>query len=123
MLAFTGHKGLFGPTGIGGLVLGPDVELSPQRVGGTGVDSADPYQPDSYPARLEAGTLGIHAISGLHAAQHWFASIGQAVDTMDVTSEELIDPIDDNGTSPVSADHHRLCACLLYTSPSPRDRG
>ncbi len=110
MLAFTGHKGLFGPTGIGGLVLGANVELSPQRVGGTGVDSADPYQPESYPARLEAGTLAIHAISGLHAAQQWFASIGQEVETTDVTSEELIDPIDDNSTSSVSADHHRLCA-------------
>ena len=110
LLAFTGHKGLFGPTGIGGLVVGADVDLHPQRVGGTGVDSADPYQPETYPARLEAGTLGIHAISGLHAAQRWFAAIGRSLDTNNVRGDDLIDPTGDEITSSASTDHNRLCA-------------
>lgn len=64
-LAFTGHKSLGGPTGIGGLILGPDLEPAPSRFGGTGVDSMNPYQPEEYPARLESGTqnmLGILAL-------------------------------------------------------------
>ena len=44
-LAFTGHKSLLGPTGTGGLVLSPDLDLSPSRFGGSGVDSLNPFQP------------------------------------------------------------------------------
>ncbi len=64
-IAFTGHKSLGGPTGIGALVLAPDFDLRPSRYGGTGVDSKNPFQPEEYPARLEAGTqnmLGILAL-------------------------------------------------------------
>ena len=48
-LAFTGHKSLGGPTGIGALVLAPDLDLQPSRFGGTGVDSKNLFQPDEYP--------------------------------------------------------------------------
>ena len=61
-LAITGHKSLGGPTGIGALILAPDFDLLPTRFGGTGVDSRNPYQPDAYPARLEAGTLNMLGI-------------------------------------------------------------
>lgn len=64
-LAFTGHKALLGPTGIGGLVLGPDLDLEPTRFGGTGVDSRSPYQTREYPYRLEAGTINLLGILGL----------------------------------------------------------
>ncbi len=78
LLAFTGHKGLFGPMGIGGLVVAnSDLQLNPARVGGTGVDSKDPLHPQIYPYRLEAGTLAVPAIAGLHAAQQWFALLGK----------------------------------------------
>lgn len=75
VLTFTGHKGLFGPMGIGGLIVAESVDLKPIRFGGTGVDSASPFQPDEYPNRLEAGTLCIPGIAGLNAAQKWFASM------------------------------------------------
>ena len=75
-LAFPGHKGLFGPTGSGGLIVAPGVELRPSRVGGTGVDSASVYQPGALPFRLEAGTLGLPGIAGLHAAQRWLHALG-----------------------------------------------
>ncbi|MDP6708673.1 MAG: aminotransferase class V-fold PLP-dependent enzyme [Alphaproteobacteria bacterium] len=78
VLAFTGHKGLFGPMGIGGLIVGEGVEISPARVGGTGIDSISPFQPDDYPHRLEAGTVSIPGIAGLNAAQKWFAELGRA---------------------------------------------
>jgi len=57
VLTFTGHKGLFGPMDIGGLIVSENVELNPVRVGGTGVNSISDFQPDGYPHRLEAGTL------------------------------------------------------------------
>ena len=77
MLAFTGHKGLFGPTGIGGLIVRDGVEIRPLRVGGTGVDSLHPFQPDAYPNRLEAGTVSVPGIAALNAAQKWFARLGR----------------------------------------------
>ncbi len=64
-LAFTGHKSLLGPTGIGGLVLAPDLHPQPTRFGGTGIDSANPLQPLFYPSRLEAGTINLLGILGL----------------------------------------------------------
>ena len=64
-LAFTGHKSLLGPTGIGGLVLAPDINPRPMRFGGTGIDSANPLQPLFYPSRLEAGTINLLGILGL----------------------------------------------------------
>ena len=68
VLCFTGHKGLLGPQGTGGLCIRPGVELRPLLRGGTGIHSYDRDQPQEYPARLEAGTLNSHGIAGLNAA-------------------------------------------------------
>lgn len=76
VLTFPGHKGLFGPMGIGGMIIAESVELVPQRYGGTGVDSLSTFQPDAYPYRLEAGTVSLPGIAGLHAAQLWFRQLG-----------------------------------------------
>ena len=78
VLCFTGHKGLFGPMGIGGMIVADGVEIRHVRVGGTGVDSISTFQPDAYPHRLEAGTGSIPGIAGLNAAQKWFADLGRA---------------------------------------------
>lgn len=80
VLTFTGHKGLFGPMGIGGLIVAEEVEIQPCRFGGTGVDSISDFQPLTYPHRLEAGTVSIPGIAGLHAAQKWFAEQGRSTD-------------------------------------------
>ena len=53
VLCFTGHKGLLGPMGIGGMVVADGVEIRHVRVGGTGVDSISEFQPEPYPHRLE----------------------------------------------------------------------
>lgn len=78
VLVFTGHKGLFGPMGIGGMIVSQDLNLPPARVGGTGVDSLSPFQPEMYPYHLEAGTVNLPGIAGLNAAQKWFAELGRS---------------------------------------------
>ena len=76
VLCFTGHKGLMGPQGTGGLCLRPGVEIRPWCVGGTGVQSYLETQPPAYPTRLEAGTLNGHGIAGLHAALAFLQEVG-----------------------------------------------
>ena len=68
VLCFTGHKGLMGPQGTGGLCIRQGVEIRPLLRGGTGVHSYDKNQPQAYPTRLEAGTLNSHGLAGLDAA-------------------------------------------------------
>ncbi len=75
-LAFTGHKSLLGPTGIGGLYVREGVHVNHTRAGGTGVESAYPYHLDHYPFRLEVGTPNVLGIVGLHAAQAYIAERG-----------------------------------------------
>jgi len=64
-VAFTGHKSLMGPTGVGGLVIHPDLDLQSTRYGGTGIDSESPLHTQDYPHRLEAGTINLMGIIGL----------------------------------------------------------
>ena len=77
-LAFTGHKALFGPTGTGGICIADDAEIKSSVWGGTGVKSAHPYHLEEFPYRLEAGTLNLMGICGLHAGQDWIAKRGMA---------------------------------------------
>jgi len=64
-LAFTGHKGLLGPTGTGGLVVGQRAGVGAWREGGTGGDSSSPIQPEEFPHHLEGGTPNVFGIAGL----------------------------------------------------------
>jgi cysteine desulfurase family protein len=65
LVAFTGHKSLLGPMGIGGLCVGEGVEIPHSRAGGTGVDSARRRHLEQYPYRLEYGTPNMMGIAGL----------------------------------------------------------
>lgn len=76
ILCCAGHKALMGPTGTGVCAVAPGVDLAPWRVGGTGVDSKNPNQPDSWPERLEAGTPNVCGIAGLGAAATWLSREG-----------------------------------------------
>jgi cysteine desulfurase family protein len=67
LLAFPGHKGLFGPTGTGALYVAPRIKLRPWREGGTGGDSSSPTQPAEMPFILEGGTPNVLGIVGLIA--------------------------------------------------------
>lgn len=74
VLCFTGHKGLLGPQGTGGLVLAPEVEVEPLLRGGTGIHSFEPDQPRGMPERLEAGTQNAHGLAGLTAGIEYVQS-------------------------------------------------
>lgn len=73
---FTGHKGLFGPQGTGGLLVRDGIEIEPFKRGGSGVQTYNEDQPKEYPTRLEAGTLNSHGIAGLSAAIDYLNDVG-----------------------------------------------
>lgn len=76
MLAFTGHKGMLGPMGTGGLYIREGLNLKPLKTGGTGTRSLEEFQPRSFPDGYEAGTLNIPAILGLGAAVEYLLERG-----------------------------------------------
>ena len=76
VLCFTGHKGLFGPQGTGGIYVREGVELRPLKTGGSGVQSFSRTHPAEMPSALEAGTLNSHGIAGLDAALDWILETG-----------------------------------------------
>ena len=76
VVAFTGHKSLMGPTGIGGIYSSDNVEIKATRFGGTGVRSAYKFHLEEFPHRLECGTLNIIGVAGLYAGQKWIQEQG-----------------------------------------------
>ena len=78
LLAFSGHKSLFGPQGTGGLYIGPGLEqrLRPLMYGGTGSRSEHEAQPDFLPDKYEAGTPNTIGIAGLVAGVRFVLSLG-----------------------------------------------
>ena len=77
-LAFTGHKGLLGPQGIGGFIINKEFagEIAPIIVGGTGSQSDLFEQPNMLPDKLESGTMNIPAILGLKKAIEFIQTVG-----------------------------------------------
>jgi cysteine desulfurase family protein len=76
VVCFTGHKSLFGPTGIGGMYVRDGVEIRLTRAGGTGVRSAQRTHLEEYPFRLEYGTVNSIGVAGLNAGVKWVMSRG-----------------------------------------------
>lgn len=76
ILCFTGHKGLMGPQGTGGIYVRPGLALRPFKVGGSGVHSFLTTHPSEMPTVLEAGTLNGHGIAGLNAALDFLLATG-----------------------------------------------
>lgn len=76
VLCFTGHKGLLGPQGTGGIYVREGVPITSLKVGGSGIHSYDRSHPDSMPEALEAGTLNVHGIAGLSAALDYLEQTG-----------------------------------------------
>jgi len=75
-IAFTGHKSLLGPTGIGGLVLSKNLDVPATRFGGTGLNSGSLVHSQEYPQRLEAGTINILGVMGLSASLEYLRRNG-----------------------------------------------
>jgi len=78
LLAFSGHKGLLGPMGTGGLYVGQRAAPAAWREGGTGGDSANPVQPAEFPNCLEAGTPNAAGIVGLGEGLRYILQRGLA---------------------------------------------
>jgi cysteine desulfurase family protein len=76
LLAFTGHKGLLGPTGTGGLYIREGVAPAPLIRGGTGSESAHEIQPEFLPDAYESGTANVAGIAGLGVAARFLSEIG-----------------------------------------------
>lgn len=76
ILCFTGHKGLMGPQGTGGIYVRPGLAVRPFKVGGSGVHSFLTTHPSEMPTVLEAGTLNGHGIAGLNAALDFLLATG-----------------------------------------------
>jgi len=100
LLAFTGHKSLYGPTGTGGLVVGERVDparLEPIRTGGTGSRSEQEEQPDFLPDRYEGGTLNAIGLTGLEAGVRWVRTRG--IDNIRAQALELTQQLIDGLTA------------------------
>ena len=87
LLAFTGHKGLMGPTGTGGLYIREGVELAPLIRGGTGSHSASETQPEFLPDAYESGTPNVAGIAGLAAGVAFLRDLG--IETVEAHERQL----------------------------------
>lgn len=76
VVCFTGHKGLLGPQGTGGLCVAEGVDIAPLLEGGSGTHSFDERHPRFMPEALEAGTLNAHGLAGLAAGVGYVAQRG-----------------------------------------------
>ena len=88
ILCFTGHKGLLGPQGTGGLCVREGINVRPLKVGGSGINTFSKSQPKEMPTILEAGTLNGHAIAGLNAALEYLKEEG--IENIQKREEELM---------------------------------
>lgn len=76
ILCFSGHKGLMGPQGTGGICVRRGINLRPLLSGGSGFQTFSKTQPSDMPTVLEAGTLNGHGIAGLNAALAYINKTG-----------------------------------------------
>ena len=88
IFCFTGHKGLLGPQGTGGMYVRKGVHVRPLLSGGTGVQTYSKTQPEEMPTALEAGTLNGHGIAGLDAAIGYLEETG--IDTIRAKEQALM---------------------------------
>lgn len=86
VLCFTGHKGLLGPQGTGGIYVREGLTVRPLKAGGSGVQTYNRHHPSEMPTALEAGTLNGHGIAGLNAALKYIEHVG--LDTIRKTEQD-----------------------------------
>ena len=88
VLCFTGHKGLLGPQGTGGMYVREGLAIRPLKSGGSGVQTYSKTHPREMPTALEAGTLNGHGIAGLRAAVEYIEKTG--LDVIRAKEQELM---------------------------------
>ena len=97
MLAFPGHKCLYGPQGTGGLYIKPGLDIRPIKQGGTGSRSEMLRQPEERPDRYESGTLNVPGIAGLGAGIKFIMDTG--IDKIHARDKALTDRLIDGLSS------------------------
>ena len=112
VFCFTGHKGLMGPQGTGGLYVRSGIKINPLKVGGSGIHSFDHEHPSAMPEHLEAGTLNVHGIAGLGGALHYLSEIG--TEAIIQREQSLIKRLEDQ--------IRNLPGIHLYGNPDPSKR-
>ncbi len=112
LLGFTGHKGLLGPTGTGGLYLAPEIDLKPLKQGGTGSKSYLETQPEDLPDRYESGTPNAMGLAGLKAGVEYILERG--LDEIRARELQL--------TELLLEKLNRLEGCEVYGPDSARER-
>ena len=128
-IAFTGHKGLLGPQGIGGMVIREDFaqQIEPLLSGGTGSVSDTEFMPHFLPDRFESGTMNLPGIAGLNAALAYIQETGldkiyqteMALCARFLAGARTLKNVRIAGIDGLEG--RVATVCLLYTSPSPRD--
>ena len=117
VLCFTGHKGLLGPQGTGGMYVREGVEIRPLKAGGTGVQTYSKTQPVQMPTALEAGTMNGHGIAGLHAALVYLEEHG--IDAVRAREQELMqrfyEGVKDIENVTVYGDFDTMDRCAIVT--------
>ena len=88
ILCFTGHKGLLGPQGTGGMCVREGLTVKPLKSGGSGVQTYSKHHPYEMPTALEAGTHNGHGIAGLNAALEYLEKEG--IDNIRAREQELM---------------------------------
>lgn len=111
-LVFTGHKGLMGPPGTGGLAVSPRFDPDSLLEGGTGSHSDREEQPDLWPDKFEAGTLNTWGLAGLTAAVEFLLKKG--VEAVGQKERAL--------TAAFLKGVSRIPGVRLYGPPDERDR-
>lgn len=117
---FAGHKTLYGPTGISGFVMNPEVDLPAVFFGGTGYESANQDMPESIPEKYEIGTLNIAGIAGLNAALSWIQeqTVERLREVEETNRQHLIDLLEEYdfikivGNNP-DCDYVSIVSCLI----------
>lgn len=130
LLAFPGHKSLFGPTGTGALYVGRRAKVAAWREGGTGGDSSSETQPTELPYFLEGGTPNVLGVAGLVAGVRWVESQGlEKIHAHEVALvERLWKRLDEIGGYEVFGhrDHKRRVGTIAFRSealPAPEIGG
>jgi cysteine desulfurase family protein len=118
LLAFTGHKSLYGPMGTGGLVIGDRVDparLRPLKWGGTGSRSDREEQPAFLPDCYESGTLNAVGLAGLAASVRWLLERG--VEAIRERQVELVQHLIDGLSSIEGVTVHGTCDARRQVAP------
>jgi cysteine desulfurase family protein len=123
VLCFTGHKGLLGPQGTGGIYVREGLSIRPLKTGGTGIQTYSKTQPVEMPTALEAGTLNAHGIAGLLAALDYIETVGidETLNIGDYDSAEVSDALLMDYNISTRAGGH--CAPLMHKALGTIEQG